>query len=87
MTKSARAKSRAGKVAMAFGRLLAELRKKKGLSQDKFAAQAGFHKNSIGMFERGEISPKLEAVFDLADALAIPPSRLLALLERELNSN
>jgi transcriptional regulator with XRE-family HTH domain len=71
---------------MAFGGLLAELRKKQGLSQDNFAVEAGFHKNAIGMFERGEISPKLEAIIALADALKISASKLLALLEKRLQS-
>jgi transcriptional regulator with XRE-family HTH domain len=86
MARSSRATNRNSRIATAFGKLLAELRKKRGLSQDRFAAGAGFHKNSIGMFERGEISPKLEAVFDLADALEMPASKLLAILEKKLRS-
>ena len=86
MLRASRTKNRSNRIARAFGAVLADLRKARGLSQDKFAAVAGFHKNSIGMFERGEISPKIEAVFDLADALEIPASRLLAILEKKLCS-
>jgi transcriptional regulator with XRE-family HTH domain len=86
MARTARGTSRGNKIATEFGKLLAELRKKRGLSQEGFAAIAGFHKNSIGMLERGEISPKLKAILDLADALEMPASQLLALLQKKLSS-
>ena len=54
-----------------FGKKLAEIRKKKNLSQEELAWNAGIGDNQIGRIERGEHSPSLNTVFKIANALSV----------------
>lgn len=69
---------------IAFGFVLRQSREKAGYSQDSFAHATGYHRNYIGQLERGEKSPSLNALFNLAQALNLRPSQLLPLVERQL---
>jgi transcriptional regulator with XRE-family HTH domain len=71
---------------IAFGAVLRRLREKSGHSQDSFAHATGYHRNYIGQLERGEKSPSLSALFNLAESVRLRPSQLLSLVEKELNS-
>jgi transcriptional regulator with XRE-family HTH domain len=64
--------------------VLRRLRQNKGLSQDSFAHQTGYHRNYVGQLERGEKSPSLNALFDFAGSFGMKPSELLRLMEREI---
>jgi transcriptional regulator with XRE-family HTH domain len=66
---------------MAFGQVVRKLRLEQGLSQEELAHQSGYHRNYIGILERGEKSASLEAIFSLAGALAVAPSLLMSLTE------
>ena len=48
-----------------------------GLRQEELAAKSGVSKQSIGRFERGERSPKIQAAEKLAAVLAVDPQWLL----------
>jgi len=63
---------------------LRELREKQEYSQDGFAHHTGYHRNYIGQLERGEKSPSLTALFNLASALGLKASQLLQLVEHQL---
>lgn len=50
---------------------LKQIRKSKGLTQDKLAEISGIHRNSIGNWERGKNLPKFEETKKIADALGV----------------
>ena len=60
----------------AFGQRVAELRKKAGFSQEKFAFQCNIDRTYIGTIERGEKSPTLNTIQKIAQALNMPLHQL-----------
>ena len=67
---------------VAFGTVLRQLREQRGDSQEAFAHRTGYHRNYIGQLERGEKSPSLGALFNIAQALRKRPSELMRLVEK-----
>ena len=59
-----------------LGKRIAELRKKKGFSQEAFAHECGFHRSYMGALERGEKNVTLAMVNKVARALKICLSEL-----------
>lgn len=53
------------------------LRQKDGLSQEELADRAGLNRNYIGMIEREENSPTVDALEQISNALGIDPVVLL----------
>lgn len=60
----------------AFGKRVAELRKKAGYSQEQFAFKCGVDRTYVGVVERGEKSPTLNTIEKIAYALGISKSEL-----------
>ena len=60
-----------------FGKSVRRMRQAIGLSQEEFADRAQIHRTYIGGIERGERNPTLTMICRLADALGVPPGRLL----------
>lgn len=54
-----------------FAGRLFDLRRKKRLSQDEFAALTGIHKNQIGRYERGEAQPTAGRIEKICDVLGV----------------
>lgn len=48
------------------------------------AHRSGYARNFIGLVERGEISPSLRTLFNLAEVLDSKPSKLVADVEKLL---
>jgi len=69
-----------------FGNVLQELRLQRGLTQDRLAELAGTERSHISALERAEKGPALATIFKLANALDIPASRLIGLVESKLSS-
>lgn len=63
-------------VNIAFGKRVAELRKKAGYSQERFAFICEIDRTYIGTIERGEKSPTLNTIDKIANALGITKSEL-----------
>ncbi len=61
-----------------FGMRLRELRLAQGVSQEKLAEKAGLHRNYVGILERAQQSPSLDAICRLAHALKTKPADLLS---------
>lgn len=66
----------------AFGLTLRRIRSKQGLSQQVLADKSGYHRTYIGLLERGQKSPSLRTLFNIAATLQVPPSDMLASVER-----
>ena len=58
-------------VNIAFGKRVAELRKKAGYSQESFAFRCDVDRTYIGTIERGEKSPTLNTIEKIAKALGM----------------
>ncbi|MGP0021295.1 MAG: helix-turn-helix domain-containing protein [Candidatus Sulfotelmatobacter sp.] len=72
---------------IAFGRVLRALRREQGVSQDELGARSGYHRTYIGQLERGEKSPSLRTLFNLAATLGVAPSRIVRESERMTSGN
>jgi transcriptional regulator with XRE-family HTH domain len=66
------------KVAIAFGRVLRELRRQKGLSQEQLASLGEFDRTYPSLLERGLRTPTLTVIFRLADVLGITAASLVS---------
>ncbi|HEY2402671.1 MAG TPA: helix-turn-helix transcriptional regulator [Steroidobacteraceae bacterium] len=65
------------KVAVAFGRVLREARKAKGLSQEELAGEAEFDRTYPSLLERGLRTPTLTVVIQLAKVLGVTAAWLV----------
>lgn len=61
-----------------FGQKLRQIRKRRGVSQEKLAELAGLHQTYISSVERGERNISLLNISKLAKALDVPMSKLLS---------
>ena len=66
----------------AFGRVLRELRKAKGISQEELAFKSGYHPTYVGQLERGQKSPSLRTIMNLASALNALASDIVRRVEK-----
>lgn len=71
------AKTRIDDVKQRVGARVRELREAEGLSQEQLAQAAGLSRPYVGALERGEQGAGLEVLGKLAQALRVPPARLL----------
>lgn len=70
-----------------FGAVLRELRQTAELTQEGLGLEAGLQRNYISSLELGEKQPTITSIFKLASALNIKPSKLIALVENEINEH
>lgn len=61
-----------------LGRVLADTRRRAGLSQEALASRAKLHPTYISQLERGLKSPTVRVLFTLAEACDVPASRILS---------
>jgi transcriptional regulator with XRE-family HTH domain len=66
-----------------FGEVLRRRREAAGLSQEALAADAGLHRNYVGLLERGKRIPSILVVEKLATALGTTMSSLLRSVEKQ----
>jgi transcriptional regulator with XRE-family HTH domain len=62
---------------MNTGKIIVELREKKGMNQGDLAARSGVSRVMIGKYERGEASPSIDAAKKIADALEVSLDHLV----------
>lgn len=65
------------------GVVIRRLRKKKNLSQEVFSGLAGIARSHLAMIETGAKQPNFETIWRIANALEIPPHRLVKYIEEE----
>ena len=65
------------KVAVAFGRVLRECRKARGMSQEELAGLADFDRTYPSLLERGLRTPTLTVVIQLAKVLGVTAAWLV----------
>ena len=65
-------------VLIKFGNRIRILRKLRGLSQEQLAEITGFHRNYIGMIERGERNPSLVNIEVFAVTFEMSLSELMS---------
>ena len=70
--------------AVAFGRVLRRLRQKKGLTQEVLGLEADLRRTFVSILELGQQQPTLTTILKLAKVLEVKPSRILDLVEREI---
>ncbi len=70
---------------VAFGKVPRELRLKSGLSQEALGFAADLQRTYISLMELGQNQPTITTIFKLAGALGIKPSKLMDLVENEIN--
>ena len=68
------------------GRAIRELREASGLSQEALAEEAGLHRTYISLVERGKRNITVDALSQIAEALNVYPSRLIAEAEKGLEA-
>lgn len=56
---------------IAFGKRVREMRKSKGISQERLAEMAGIDRSYMGNIERGEKNVTLKKAYEICDALEI----------------
>ena len=66
-----------------FGAVLREARERTGLSQERFALQAGLDRTTISMLERGVHQPTLSTLFVLAGNLDIKAATLIGRVDKK----
>jgi transcriptional regulator with XRE-family HTH domain len=66
-------------------RLVADLRRREGLTTDELAERAGVHETYIGLVERNARQPTLAAAASLAEALGLSLSDLVAEAEQDVD--
>jgi transcriptional regulator with XRE-family HTH domain len=64
-----------------FGAAVRELRRSRGLSQERLAALAGIDRAYMGGIERGQRNPTLSMIQRVADGLEMPISELFRAVE------
>jgi transcriptional regulator with XRE-family HTH domain len=69
-------------VAVAFGKVLRELRHEAGLTQEELAAEAELDRTYPSLLERGMRTPTLTKLLTIAKALKIEPARMVILTEK-----
>lgn len=70
--------------AKTVGEVIAENRKKKGISQEVLSGLADIGRTHLSAIERGERKPTLETLYRIANALNMKMSELVVQIEEKI---
>lgn len=71
----------------AVGSVIMHLRKEKSLSQEVLSGLAGLSRSHLSMIETGAKQANFETLWRIANALEIPPNKLVKYIEDEIEKN
>ena len=71
----------------AFGITIRKLRNEKGLTQEGLGFEADLRRTFVSTLELGQKQPTLATIFKLSIGLGIKPSKLIELVELELEDS
>lgn len=77
--------SKEDQISKIVGEVIRDLRKEKGLTQEKLAELAELHVNYISFLERGMRQPTLNTLISISTAFKIKVSDLIKRVEEALN--
>ena len=66
------------------GKVIKELRQKKNLTQEVVSGLACIPRSHLAMIENGQISPKVDTLWRIAEALGMKLSELIFLIEARI---
>ena len=69
------------------GRVIRDLRKQKGITQEVLSGFAGVARTHLTMIENGSKQANFETLWRIAIALDIKPSELVSAIEKEISNN
>ncbi|SEH80721.1 DNA-binding transcriptional regulator, XRE-family HTH domain [Ruminococcus flavefaciens] len=67
------------------GEVIAELRKKKGISQEVISGLADIGRTHLSAIERGERKPTLETLYRISNALGVKMSDIVIAIEEKID--
>lgn len=69
------------------GKIIRQLRKEKLLSQEVLSGLAGISRSHLAMIESGKKSANVNTLWSIADALQVPLSQLIFMVENQIASD
>ena len=66
------------------GMVIKNLRQEKGITQEVVSGLANIPRSHLAMIENGQISPKVDTLWRIAEALKMPLSDIILLVENSL---
>ena len=69
------------------GKVIADIRQKKGLTQEVMSGLTNIGRTHLSAIERGERKPTLETIWRIAQALDMQPSELVRKIEQTINND
>ncbi len=73
--------------AIAFGKVLRQLREEAGLTQEQLGFEAELRRTYVSILELGQQQPSLTTIIKLAEALNCSPGKLIDMVHDELVKN
>jgi transcriptional regulator with XRE-family HTH domain len=64
-------------LAVAFGKVIREMRLDAGLTQEQLGLEAGLRRTFVSLLELGQQQPSLTSLFKIATALGVTPSEIV----------
>ena len=72
-------------LALAFGKVIRELRLAAGLTQEQLGLESDLRRTFVSLLELGQQQPSLTTLFKIAPPLGVSPSEIVTLVEQLLD--